>query len=97
MNFNYIDFLCWVDKGIFPNHLANDLEKLGMDKVILAFHLNEWKLSDNTEHNFKILRLYQIYCVGGEVEKGNIGYYLKKWLDKQYIQWLKHYYLNPKY
>lgn len=86
MNMDYMHFLAWVDRCLFPVNLANDLKELGLDEKTALYYEIEWSSwNKNNPHKFAIVYLYQCYCVGGRPpEEGDVGYYLKLWLEKQY-------------
>ncbi len=88
IDFDYLEFLAWVDRCIFPVNLARDFRKLGMDKPTWVMCEMTFK-EKQRNGKFEIIRLYQAYCVGSrtKVTKGTIGYYLKLWLADMYRKW----------
>ncbi len=85
-DYDYLDFLAWVDRCMFPVDLASDFRKLGMDKPTWAICEMNFKEQQH-DGKFEIIRLYQAYCVGTKITKDSIGYYLKLWLADMYEKW----------
>ena len=86
---DYMEFICWVDRCMFPVDLADDLKDLGLDKIKATFYEIEWKMMNQVDNKFTITRLYQNYCVGNHTKtpEGSLGFYLKIWLENRYEEW----------
>lgn len=84
-----MEFICWVDRCMFPVDLVNDLVELGFDEGKAMFYEVDWIAQNQEDHQFKISRLYQNYCVGKHTStvEGSVGFYLKKWLEDRYVTW----------
>jgi hypothetical protein len=90
MDMDYLDFLAWVDRCLFPVDLAEELIELGLEKPTGVYYEIEWKQQkDRLEGGWNIVRLYQNYCVGRETEADgkDVGHYLKLWLEQMHENW----------
>jgi len=90
MDFDYLDFICWVDRCLFPVDLSKDLQELGFEKQYAIYYEIEWKHYVQEGNLLSISRLYQNYCItrdDKELEKTDVGYWLKLYLEQQYKKW----------
>ena len=89
MNEDYLEFLCWINRILFPVDFARDLKELGLNEAVSLYYEIEWKQQVSDGKVLDILTLYQNFCVGIEVseEDGDVGYYIQKWVDNKYQSW----------
>ena len=88
MNFDYLDFLAWMDLITYPTTLANDLMELGLDLPTAVYYKMEWTTLNKETDKFHIIRLYQNYCVNvPELDESHVGFYIKKHLELMYTKW----------
>jgi len=59
IDFDYLEFLAWVDRCLLPVDLANDLKDLGMDESTSTFYRMEWTHLREVMGEFTIIKLYQ--------------------------------------
>lgn len=88
IDFDCMEFVCWVDRCLFPHDLIDEMVDLGMDKRRGAVYKSEMTHKNNIRP-ITISGLYQSYCVDRQSELGeeDFGYWLKLWLDKMYVIW----------
>lgn len=91
MDFDYLDFIAWVDRCMFPVDLANDLQELGLDRNTALYFEIQWKQMNMEDNQFKIMRIWQSYCLGDKANNNknnkNMGFYLKIWLENMHKTW----------
>lgn len=92
MDYDYLDFIAWVDRCMFPVDLSNDLQELGLDKTTAIYFEIDWKHQNNMEENvFKVMRIWQGYCLGDKANDSrdgkNMGFYFKIWLENMHKTW----------
>lgn len=91
MDFDYLDFIAWIDRCMFPVDLSNDLQELGLNKNTALYFELEWIRQNSEPHQFKIMRIWQAYCLGDKANDSddgkNMGFYLKIWLENMHKTW----------
>lgn len=91
INLDYMEFVCWIDRCLFPIDLVNDLIEMGMAKSSGFMYKSDFKHKAKTKE-ITISSLYQDYCVQSPhlykpLTDDMFGYWLQLWLDKMYIKW----------
>lgn len=89
IDFDYMEFICWVDDTLYPLELADDLRELGLEAATALYYKLDWQNSNRRSNDrFSIVRLYQNYCISDEdLADDTVGYYLQIWLDNRYKAW----------
>jgi hypothetical protein len=83
---DFLDFLCWVNRCLFPADLRDDLIRLGMpleDAVYL--YVTAFKERMEQRGEIDILWLYQSYCITSKDD--TMKTYINKYVDEQYEKW----------
>jgi len=86
IDLDYLEFLAWVDQCMFPVDLADDFREMGMELPASVFYEISFK-EMNHNGRFKIVYLYQTYCITSKIEKNNVGDCLQRWLDCMHKKW----------
>jgi hypothetical protein len=73
-----LEFLCWVNRCLFPDDLVNSLVKHGLNE-------NTARLIVMSKRKLDILDLYQDYCLDDE----EIRYPFEEFLREMAEQWEK--------
>lgn len=75
----YLDFLAWVNRCLFPSDFEDELISLGVDKTV-AFGL---RLVVTSERN-RVKGIVDVYqdCITSEEDKAALGLYLEYMADK---------------
>ena len=71
-----LEFLCWVNRCLYPEDLIKDLVKEGMDEL-------EAKLMIGSKTKLNILDIYQDYCLNDD----SIRYSVESFLESMERKW----------
>jgi len=87
MNPDYMDFLCWVNLCLFPDDFSQNLKELGMQPALAAYMKVELR---HYPEKCNVFWLWQNYCINNKWQREDpecFGYYVKKYLDQEYVRW----------